>query len=78
MRSLQESINEFGIINPLVVKRISKNRYQLVDGLSRFGCVNSKEVPCIVIGEKGTIVISKSQITIPKHRKRNLNTGHWE
>lgn len=66
MRSLQDSINEYGILTPLVVERISENKYKLIDGRSRIGCIpEDADVPCYILGENsGTVMINKKDIQL--------------
>lgn len=51
MRSLKESINKEGIINPLIVERINDKAYLLIDGERRYRAaveLNLKEVPVVI------------------------------
>lgn len=54
MMNLQESINEHGIPKPLLVRRVSKDRFKLIDGACRFACISDsdlKPIPCIIVDE---------------------------
>lgn len=68
-KSLQESIDENGLLSPIVVGRLGPDRYELVDGYSRLGCVKDKKIPCVVIGEPGVQEILKTQIDTRKRLK---------
>jgi len=67
--NLQESISKHGILNPISVEQTSTNRYRLIDGANRLGCVpNEALVPCrIVNGESNKIaMIPKRHIRVPR------------
>ena len=64
MDNLQESINRLGMINPIIVTRVDKEEYLIVDGRNRFGCVKTDTIACKVMGEVGIKDIPKSQIRV--------------
>lgn len=67
--TLDESIKKYGILNALVVRRVSKNRYRLIDGRNRLGCVSDDSlVPCRIMNEEEVQMIPKNQITVPKRK----------
>lgn len=70
LATLQYEDRKDDIMDTLVVERLSKNRYRLLDGFNRFGCVpyNTK-VPCHIMGEEGCHMIPKKQISTARRRK---------
>lgn len=51
---LYRSLDDIGLQNPLIVKKVAENKYRIIDGHRRYKCVKElkwKTVPCRVYGE---------------------------
>lgn len=55
-KTLLESITRVGLLNPIVVEKVSENKYLVVDGLSRINCLKDLSVEEIDAQVKGEIV----------------------